>query len=220
MEVKIEKTYPLDVDAERAWTLLQDVQHLARCMPGADITEQLSPTSYKGVVKLKVGPALAQFGGQVEVVECDLQARRMVLHAKGADKGGSSASMDLNAVVEPSTDGKAQSQLAGHATVVVNGKFAQFGGRMMVQVSEMMLGQFVQNFQAAAQQLAAAPSADAGEPASAPDSAPQAPTEAAQAAPAAASAAPRQAAREINGLALLWALIRGWFASLFARSGR
>ena len=208
MEVKIDKTYPLDVDPARAWTLLQDLRQLAGCMPGAEITEQLSANSYKGAVKLKVGPALAQFGGSVEVVECDHQARRVVLRAKGADKGGSSAAMDLNAVIEPLAESPAKASLLGQASVVVNGKFAQFGGRMMVQVSEMMLGQFVQNFQAAAQQLPQAAQAQDVSPAV---DVPQAP---------AAAAPARQAAREINGLALLWALIRGWFASRFARPAR
>ena len=208
MEVKIDKTYPLDVDPARAWAVLQDLRQLAGCMPGAEITEQLSANSYKGAVKVKVGPALAQFGGSVEVVECDPQARRVVLRAKGADKGGSSAAMDLNAVIEPLAESPAKASLLGQASVVVNGKFAQFGGRMMVQVSEMMLGQFVQNFQAAAQQLPQAAQAQDVSPAV---DVPQAP---------AAAAPARQAAREINGLALLWALIRGWFASRFARPAR
>ena len=69
MEVKLDKQYPLDVDAERAWTLLADLKATAACMPGAEITEQISETSYKGGVKVKVGPATAQFGGTVDVLE-------------------------------------------------------------------------------------------------------------------------------------------------------
>ena len=210
MEVKLEKTYELDVDAAAAWALLSDVRAVAGCMPGAEITEQIDANSYKGAVKVKVGPALAQFGGTVDVIECAPAERRMVMRGKGADKGGSSASMDLSAVIEPAADGASGSLLHGHASVVVNGKFAQFGGRMMTQVSEMMLGQFVDNFRVAARELAArqAPVAAAGADAG----------EAATEAPAAAvapAAAPRQAAREINGLALLWALIKGWFGGLF-----
>ena len=210
MEVKLEKTYELDVDAAAAWSLLSDVRGVAGCMPGAEITEQIEANSYKGAVKVKVGPALAQFGGTVDVIECAPAERRMVMRGKGADKGGSSASMDLTAVIEPSADGAARSLLHGQASVVVNGKFAQFGGRMMTQVSEMMLGQFVDNFRVAARELAArqAPVAAAG--ADAGDAATESPAEAAPA------AAPRQAAREINGLALLWALIKGWFGGLFA----
>ena len=208
MEVKLEKTYELDVDAAAAWALLSDVRGVAGCMPGAEITEQIEANSYKGAVKVKVGPALAQFGGTVDVIECAPSERRMVMRGKGADRSGSSASMELTAVIEPAADGAAGSMLHGQATVVVNGKFAQFGGRMMTQVSEMMLGQFVDNFRVAARELAAqqAPAATPGAPAETGE----------PAQPVATAAAPRQAAREINGLALLWALIKGWFGGLFA----
>ena len=67
MEVKLEKRYPLEVDAARAWQVLRDVRSTAGCMPGAEITEQIDATHYKGSVKVKVGPANAAFGGDIEV---------------------------------------------------------------------------------------------------------------------------------------------------------
>ncbi len=200
MEVKLDKRYPLDVDPARAWAILGDLKAVAGCMPGAELTEQLSDTSYKGGVKVKVGPAVAQFGGQVDVLEKDDAARRMVLRGKGADKGGSSASMDLSATVEADPADPAHSVLHGDAAVVVNGKFAQFGGRMMVQVSDMILAQFVENFRQAALAL--------------PSSAPQAPSAGATAAPE-SHRPPPAVAREINGLAIVWALIRNWWRGLF-----
>ncbi len=191
MEVKLDKRYPLEVDAARAWQVLRDVKAVAGCMPGAEITEQLDATHYKGTVKVKVGPANAAFGGDIEVKQLDEAARRLQLFGKGADRGGSSASMDLTATIEPG-ESPAASVLVGQAAVVVNGKFAQFGGRMMTQVSDMLLAQFVDNFRAAA---AALPGPEAS------------------AAPAPAP----QAAREINGLAILWNLIKGWLAGLFGK---
>jgi carbon monoxide dehydrogenase subunit G len=200
MEVKLDKRYPLDVDPARAWTILQDLKAVASCMPGAELSEQLSETSYKGGVKVKVGPAVAQFGGTVDVVEKDAAARKMVLRGKGADKGGSSASMDLVAVIEADPANPAHAILHGDASVIVNGKFAQFGGRMMVQVSEMILVQFVENFRQAALALPAPAGAAA-------------PTSSAPATPSAAPAV----ASEINGLAIAWALIRNWWLGLFGK---
>jgi len=213
MEVKLDKQYPLDVDAARAWALLSDLKATAACMPGAEITEQLSDTSYKGGVKVKVGPAVAQFGGTVDVLEKVDAERKVVMRGKGADKGGSSASMDLTATIVPDPANPAHCVLNGSAAVIVNGKFAQFGGRMMVQVSEMILGQFVDNFCQAAQAL----------PGGAADAAPAAAGAEAGAAPAAAAtasapvAAPPKVASEINGLAIVWALIKGWFGGLFGK---
>jgi carbon monoxide dehydrogenase subunit G len=207
MEVKLDKQYPLDVDAARAWALLSDLKATAACMPGAEITEQLSDSSYKGGVKVKVGPAVAQFGGTVDVLEKVDAERKVVMRGKGADKGGSSASMDLTATIVPDPANPAHCVLNGSAAVIVNGKFAQFGGRMMVQVSEMILGQFVDNFRQAAQALpgGVAPASPAAAAAS-------------DAAVASAPVAPApKVASEINGLAIVWALIKGWFGGLFGK---
>ena len=226
MEVKIDKRYPLDVDPARAWTILGDLKTVAGCMPGAELTEQLSDTSYKGGVKVKVGPAVAQFGGTVDVLEKEDAERKMVLRGKGADKGGSSASMDMNAQIEADPANPQHSVLHGDAAVIVNGKFAQFGGRMMVQVSDMLLEQFVENFRQAAHALpapesaapvAAAPST--GDTAAAQTAASGATASAPSGPTAAPRAAPPKVAKEINGLAIVWMLIKNWFAGLFGKKG-
>ena len=213
MEVKLDKQYPLDVDAARAWALLSDLKATAACMPGAEITEQLSDTSYKGAVKVKVGPATAQFGGTVDVLQKVDAERKVVMLGKGADKGGSSASMDLTATISADPANPAHCILNGSAAVIVNGKFAQFGGRMMVQVSEMILGQFVENFRLAAQAMPGGVSATGSDPDH---------LAAADSSRVTASAMPPtqtapKVAGEINGLAIVWALIKGWFGGLFGK---
>jgi carbon monoxide dehydrogenase subunit G len=213
MEVKLDKRYPLDVDPDRAWAILSNLKTVATCMPGAELSEELSATSYKGGVKVKVGPAVAQFGGIVDVLEKDDAARKMVLRGKGADKGGSSASMDMIAVIESDPANPAHAVLHGEASVIVNGKFAQFGGRMMVQVSEMILVQFVENFRQAALALPAPVSAASADGASAATAGAAGST----AVPAAAPAAAPKVATEINGLAIVWALIKNWWLGLFGK---
>jgi carbon monoxide dehydrogenase subunit G len=215
MEVKLDKQYPLDVDAARAWALLTDLKATANCMPGAEITEQLSETSYKGGVKVKVGPAVAQFGGTVDVVEAVPAERKMVLRGKGADKGGSSASMDLTAIITADPANPAHCVLNGQAAVIVNGKFAQFGGRLMVQVSDMLLAQFVENFRQTALTLPAAEGSPAASTAAQVEASAAA-SGGDTAAPAAAPKAP-VVAREINGLAIFWSLVKSWFGGLFGK---
>lgn len=217
MEVKLDKQYPLDVDVERAWTLLTDLKAVAGCMPGAQITEQLGEGSYKGAIKIKVGPAVAQFAGQVDVLETVPAERKMVMRGKGADKGGSSASMDLTAVIVADPANPAHCVLNGSASVIVNGKFAQFGGRMMVQVSDMILAQFVENFRQTALSLPAPASATAT--ATAANAA--ASTSSTSASPdseahATSHAAPKVAS-ELNGLAIFWALLKSWVSGLFGK---
>ena len=193
MEVKLDKRYPVDASPAQVWAVLRDVRTVAGCMPGATITDQIDATHYKGAVKVKIGPALAAFAGDIEVLAVDEATHRTQLLGKGADKSGSTAAMNLDAHVEPG-ETPGQAVLVGAAVVTVNGKFAQFGGRMMVQVSDMILGQFADNFRIAAMAVpvaAAPPAASAGPAADVPVDAPaDAPMGATVAAAAAADTAP------------------------------
>jgi carbon monoxide dehydrogenase subunit G len=239
MEVKLDKQYPLGASVEQAWAVLSDIRAVGGCMPGAQITEQLDETHYKGTVKTKVGPASMQFGGEIEVLGVDAAAYAMQMVGKGADRGGSSASMKLSAHIEPGATPQT-SVLVGQATVTVSGKLAQFGSRLLVPVSD-------ENFRAAA---AAVPVAAASAAASA-DEAPGATAAgaavtaaggepAAQAlaraaagpAPSVSAAAPgavsiRPAAvpapapvapvKELNALSLMWTVFKAWLAGLFGK---
>ncbi|RVU47648.1 SRPBCC family protein [Rubrivivax rivuli] len=206
MEVKLDKRYELAVSAEQAWAVLCDIHAVARCMPGAQITEQLDATHYKGTVKSKIGPAVMQFGGDIEVLGLDAAAKSMQMLGKGADKSGSSASMELKAhLAAGATAGT--SVLVGEATIVVSGKLAQFGSRLLVPVSDAMLAQFADNFRAAA---AAVPAPEPAPAATAAGTAPAAPAE-----PRAAVVVTPAPVKELNALALMWTVFRGWLAGLF-----
>ncbi len=71
MQVKLDKTFPVDAPGASSWQILSDIDTVASCMPGAEITEQLDDTHYKGKVKAKVGPATMAFDGAIEVLGVD-----------------------------------------------------------------------------------------------------------------------------------------------------
>jgi len=200
MEVTLEKRYPVAASGTAAWLVLRDVPIVGSCMPGAEITEQVDETHYKGKVAVKVGPAKAAFAGDIEVLELDEPARRVRLMGKGADKGGSNATMDLIAHIEEVEGGGCE--LVGTAEIIVNGKFAQFGGRMMGSVADVLLAQFAQNFAT----HAVAASDDGATPA----------TATSDAAPGVAAAPPR----ELNALALMWSVIKQWFSNRFGKGAQ
>ena len=211
MEVKLDKRYPVQASADQAWAVLSDIRATAGCMPGAAITEQLDDTHFKGTVKSKVGPAVMTFGGDIEILALDAATKAMTMLGKGADKAGSSASMNLAAHVEPGeTPGSCV--LVGVATIVVSGKLAQFGSRLLVPVSDAMLAQFANNFNAAAAAVpvAAAPAAPATE-GEAQDAGAPAP------APAPATPVVAQPVKELNALALMWTVFKSWLAGLFGK---
>jgi carbon monoxide dehydrogenase subunit G len=216
MEVKLDKRYPVAATLDQAWAVLSDIHATAACMPGAQITEQIDDTHYKGTVRSKVGPAVMTFNGDIELQGIDAAARQLKMLGKGADKSGSSASMQLTAHLEPDEAG-AGCVLAGVATIIVSGKLAQFGSRLLVPVSDAMLAQFADNFRAAAAAVPVAAPA-AASPGENSEIRTVQGAEALGAAPAAPVARPPAApVKELNALALMWTVIKGWFAGLFGK---
>jgi hypothetical protein len=218
MEVKLDKRYPLEVSIEQAWAVLSDIRATAACMPGAAITEQVDDTHYKGTVRTKVGPAQMQFGGDIELKALDAATRSMQMVGKGTDKGGSSASMDLAARLEAG-EAPGTSVLVGQATVVVSGKLAQFGNRLLVPVSDAMLAQFADNFRAAAAAVPAPAAVLAFTEATAAAVGPPAVESTIVPAPASAPVTRPAPApvKELNALALMWTVFKNWLAGLFGR---
>jgi len=199
MKVQLEKSYPMPASADTTWALLQDIEGVAGCMPGAKITERIDAAHYKGTVAVKLGPASLSFRGEIEVRGIDATAKSLHLFAKGTDTtGGSAASMDLTARVE-AVDA-ASCNLVGTSEVSMSGKAATFGGRVMVPVADQILGQFAANFSARVQAMQTSQAAPAGTTGP-------------------AAAAPAAEPEPLNGLALMWAVFKGWLRSLFATKG-
>ena len=205
MKVQLERSFPMPAGADVVWRMLQDVEAVAGCMPGAKISERIDERHFKGTVSVRAGPATMLFRGDIEVMEVDPATRSLRLIGKGTDSSGTSgASMDLTASVQGDGSG---SNLVGKSEVAMSGKAAAFGGRVMNSVADQILKQFASNF-------AAQVTARAG--AVAPTQAPQA--GAAAGAQAARSASTAPTGGHINALALLWAIIKDWLRTLFGKS--
>ncbi len=199
MKVNLDKTFPVEAPSTASWEILSDIETVASCMPGAQITERIDDTHYKGKVKAKIGPATMAFDGAIEVLGIDADKRELKLTSKGQDsKGTSSAQMDLTAWIKDDEAGN--SALHGEAEVTVNGKVASLGGRMMTQVADQILNQFGKNFAAKAAALSESEEATGNE--------------------GAASESAVEAANEpqaINGLAFAWQVFVGFLKNLFGK---
>jgi carbon monoxide dehydrogenase subunit G len=188
--------------AERAWELLRDIERLAACMPGARITERIDERHYKGTVAVRFGPANLSFRGELELAAIDPATRTLRLLGKGTDSsGGSAASLDLTAHIDAID--AACSSLLGRSEVSLSGRVATFGGRMADAVAEQVLRQFAANFSAVLEKQAT-PGAVATAPGS-------------ETVTAASPAAGEETS--LNGLALLWAIVRGWLRGLLGGRG-
>jgi len=141
--VDLNHEFIVNVPVNDAWVILTDLERIAPCLPGAQLTEVEGDT-YRGQVKVKVGPIVAQFKGQASFVSRDDAAHTASLKGEGRDttgKGNASAiiTAQLTSVTPTSTK----------CTVVTNltisGKVAQFGRGALADVSDKLLAQFSEN---------------------------------------------------------------------------
>lgn len=161
MDLVHEFTVPVPVDD--AWRILTDVERIAPCLPGAQLQE-IEGDTYRGIVKVKVGPIQAQFKGQASFVEQDHVAHRVVLKGEGRDttgKGNAAAliTAELTSLTTTSTSVKV------HTDLSITGKVAQFGRGAMADISDKLLAQFVENLNTLIGEQQASPTPEAPAPA-------------------------------------------------------
>ncbi len=135
--------FTVNVPIAEAWLILTDLERIAPCLPGAQLTEVEGDT-YRGQVKIKVGPILAQFKGQASFVSRDDVAHKASLKGEGRDttgKGNASAviTAELTSISPTSTT------CTVHTDLTISGKVAQFGRGALADVSDKLLAQFSEN---------------------------------------------------------------------------
>jgi carbon monoxide dehydrogenase subunit G len=135
--------FTVNVPVAEAWKILTNVELIAPCLPGAQLQEVEGDT-YRGVVKVKVGPIQAQFKGQASFLERNDVDHKAVLKGEGRDTGGKGnasalITAQLTSISPTSTKVEVNTDLA------ITGKVAQFGRGAMADISDKLLAQFSQN---------------------------------------------------------------------------
>jgi carbon monoxide dehydrogenase subunit G len=160
-------TFTVNQPIAETWVVLTDLERIAPCLAGAELKE-VDGDVFKGGVKIKVGPIVAQFKGEAQFAELDHVNYRAHLKATGRDiggKGNASASVtaQLTSLSATTTSVNVVTDLA------ITGKVAQFGRGALADISEKIIAQFADNLNtlidkeggAAAPSLSAATSAPA-----------------------------------------------------------
>lgn len=143
--MKIANEFTVSAPIERAWAVLNDLEQVMPLMPGAQLTGR-DGDDVLGKVKVKVGPVTSEFSGKVHFVEQDGQQHRAVIDAKGREaRGTGNAAATVTAQLH---DEGAHTRVTVDTDLKIVGKLAQFGSGMLQQVSEKLLGQFVDSLEA------------------------------------------------------------------------
>lgn len=156
--MKIANEFTVSAPIDKAWDVLTDLEQVIPLMPGAQMTGR-DGDDVNGKVKVKVGPVTSEFAGKVRFVEQNRDEHRAVIDAKGKEaRGTGNAAATVTAQLHDAGD---HTRVTVETDLKIVGKLAQFGGGMLQQVSEKLLGQFVESLEAklAATTPTAAPAA-------------------------------------------------------------
>jgi carbon monoxide dehydrogenase subunit G len=142
----MELTNEFRVEASPAttWAVLTDLERIAPCLPGAQLLE-VEGEQYRGAVKVKVGPVIAQYKGTATFLSLDEAAHTAVLKADGREaRGQGNASATVTLTLTPDGSGTRATVLTD---LHITGKVAQFGRGVIVDVSANLIGKFVESLE-------------------------------------------------------------------------
>jgi carbon monoxide dehydrogenase subunit G len=201
--VKLEQHFEVDAPLERVWAALIDVQRVAPCLPGAEITESGEDGTYRGNFTVKLGPTTAAYRGELSLEEVDESSRRVTMRASGQDKRGQGSAKATMVSVLREEAGTTHVHVDTDFTIT--GRLARFGrGGMIKDVSSRLLGDFSTCLQQSIE----------AEPASAPPPEPAASEAGVAPAPGPPARAP---AKPVSALSLLLGVLRDRLRRLLGR---
>jgi hypothetical protein len=138
--MRIENEFVVKAPLERVWKYVLDVERLAPCAPGAELTEVVDERTWKGRLNVKVGPISMSFAGTVVIQERDDHAHRAVLKAEGREqRGRGAATAVVTSRMEPAGDG---TKVVIETDLSISGAAAQYGRGMIGDISQRMTGEF------------------------------------------------------------------------------
>jgi carbon monoxide dehydrogenase subunit G len=205
--VLIEDSFTVHTPVDRLWAFIQDVEGIAPCMPGAELTEVVDDRTWKGKVHVKLGPVQMGFSGTVVMEEKDDAAHRAMLSAKGTEaRGKGVANAKVESWLEPAGDEGTTVHI--RSDITITGAAAQMSRGLLPEVSKLLTKQFADCLESKLnEETAAAVPPEPGTPAG-------------QTNPGETSA-PKAVPRAVGGFGLglraLWATIVRFFSRLFGR---
>jgi len=223
--MQIENEFQVAASPDRVYAFLLDVNRVVTCLPGAELSEVVDPTTFKGKVKIKVGPITVAYNGTARIADRDDANRVATLQAEGRETSGpGSARATARMSVAGDGDGPSTVKLATDFTVA--GRIANFGRGVMEDVSKRLVAQMADCIKSNLE-AEAAPAPSAPSPAAPAEERPGAAAEAvAPGADAAVSTgappapapvrAPAQA-QPVNALGLFFSVIWDRIRRLFSR---
>jgi carbon monoxide dehydrogenase subunit G len=145
--MKLEQSFTVTAPVDQVWAMLIDVERVAPCLPGAEITGQAPDGAYQGTFSVKLGPATAAYNGSLRMESVDEGTHTATMSAKGTDKRGQGGANATIVSTMREEGGETTVDVATDFTIT--GRLARFGrGGMIEDISKRLMRDFAQCLQA------------------------------------------------------------------------
>ena len=215
----IEDSFTVHKPVDRLWAFIQDVEGIAPCLPGAELTEVVDDRTWKGKVHVKFGPVQMTFNGTVVMEERDDTSHRAKLSAKGSEQRGKGvANAKVESWLEPAGDDGTTVHI--RSDITITGAAAQLSRGLLPELSKLLTRQFADRLESKLNEETAS-----SDPSTADVRAGETSSMVSAGAPLTASGAdvpkvappPRAVGGVGLGLRALWATVVRFFSRLFGR---
>ena len=147
MKVEISKTFSIRAPIGTVWEFMTDVEKVSACIPGAQYEDDLGNDKHSVMLVIKVGPIRSSYRTTVSIRSMDEEGHTIEIEGKGTDtKGKGGAMMEMVGKLTENEDGT--TEINGDSTVKIQGMLAQFGSRMVEDVSNQIFLQFTRSLAA------------------------------------------------------------------------
>src|SRR3979409_594833 len=135
--MQLENSFNVAAPPDRVFAYLLDVNKVVGCVPGAELSEVVDPTTFKGKVKIKVGPITVAYSGTARIADRDDANHAATLEADGRETTGpGSAPAKARMTVEADGAGSMVKIVTDYS---IAGRVAQFGRGVMEDVSRRIV---------------------------------------------------------------------------------
>jgi carbon monoxide dehydrogenase subunit G len=138
--VKLEHSFEVAAPVDVVWPLLLDIERVAPCLPGAEVTERVDERAYRARMRVRLGPMRMSYAGDLAIDAVDEGSRTAVLRAAASEtrgQGSANAAIELNV-----GEGSPGSRVSITTDLELSGRAAQTGRGLVERVADQMLGQF------------------------------------------------------------------------------
>jgi len=144
MKVEISKNFSIRAPIKDVWNFMADIKKVSTCIPGAQYVESLGDNEHSVMLTIKVGPIKSSYRSEVAIKSLDESNYTMEIQGRGTDiKGKGGANMEMTGKLIDNDDGT--TGVTGDSMVTIQGMLAQFGSRMIEDVSNQLFIQFTEN---------------------------------------------------------------------------